>query len=123
VLPDRHVLLWMLAQSQCQYLNSTIFKIRHEVPRHSFWGNDAIDLVLFIFAMFCEMQNTNMEVLGKNFLGFVRFEVFTPVTMKNDGLWEVTHCGSCKNRCVEGTYHLHHHDEKNQTAKENVSHN
>jgi hypothetical protein len=31
---------------------------------------------------------------------YVRFEVFTPVTVKNGVVWEVTPCGSCKNqRC------------------------
>jgi hypothetical protein len=29
---------------------------------------------------------------------YVRFEVFTAVTMKNAALWDVTPCGSCKNR-------------------------
>jgi hypothetical protein len=36
----------------------------------------------------------------------VRFEVFTAVTMKNvkNGVfWDVTLCGSCKNRGFEGT--------------------
>jgi hypothetical protein len=28
---------------------------------------------------------------------FVRFEVFTVVTMKNGVFWNVTPCGSCKN--------------------------
>jgi hypothetical protein len=31
----------------------------------------------------------------------VRFEVFTAVTMKNDVFWDVTPCGSCKNRVSE----------------------
>jgi hypothetical protein len=30
--------------------------------------------------------------------GFVRFEVFTAVTMKNAVFLDVTPCGSCKNR-------------------------
>jgi hypothetical protein len=29
---------------------------------------------------------------------FLRLEVFTAVTMKNDDFWDVTPCGSCKNR-------------------------
>jgi hypothetical protein len=29
---------------------------------------------------------------------YVRFEVFTSVTMKNGVFWDVTPCGSCKNR-------------------------
>jgi hypothetical protein len=33
----------------------------------------------------------------------VRFEVFTAVTMKNGVLWDVTSCGSCKNRRFGGT--------------------
>jgi hypothetical protein len=34
----------------------------------------------------------------------VRFEVFMAVTMKNVAFWDVTPCGSCKNRCSGGTY-------------------
>jgi hypothetical protein len=37
----------------------------------------------------------------------VRFEVFTAVTMKNAVFWDVTPCGSCKNRYFRGTYRLH----------------
>jgi hypothetical protein len=33
----------------------------------------------------------------------VRFEVFTAVTMKNGFFWDVTQCGSCKNRSFGGT--------------------
>jgi hypothetical protein len=32
-----------------------------------------------------------------------RFEVFTAVTMKNCVFWDVTPCGSCKNRLFGGT--------------------
>jgi hypothetical protein len=34
---------------------------------------------------------------------FVRFKVFTAVTMKNAVFWDVTPCGSCKNRRLGGT--------------------
>jgi hypothetical protein len=33
----------------------------------------------------------------------VRFEVFTAMTMKNGVFWDVTPCGSCKNRRFGGT--------------------
>jgi hypothetical protein len=33
----------------------------------------------------------------------VRFEVFTAVTMKNGVFWDITPCGSCKNRRFGGT--------------------
>jgi hypothetical protein len=33
----------------------------------------------------------------------VRYEVFTAVTMKNGVFWDVTPCGSCKNRRFRGT--------------------
>jgi hypothetical protein len=32
---------------------------------------------------------------------YVRLEVYTAVTMKNGVLWDVTPCGSCKNRVSE----------------------
>jgi hypothetical protein len=35
------------------------------------------------------------------------------VIMKNGVFWDVTQCGSCKNRRFGGTYHLHHQDDKN----------
>jgi hypothetical protein len=36
----------------------------------------------------------------------VRFEVFIAVTMKNGVFWDVTPCGSCKNRCLGGTWYF-----------------
>jgi hypothetical protein len=36
-------------------------------------------------------------------ISYVRFEVFTAVTMKNGLFWDVTPCGSCKNRLFRGT--------------------
>jgi hypothetical protein len=38
---------------------------------------------------------------------YVRFEVFTAVSMKNAFFRDVTPRGSCKNRCFGGTYRLH----------------
>jgi hypothetical protein len=44
------------------------------------------------------------EVQGREHIeSFVRFEVFTVVTIKNCVFWEVTPCGSCKNRRFGGT--------------------
>jgi hypothetical protein len=43
-----------------------------------------------------------IDVSG-NMNEFVRFEVFTAVTMKNGVFWDVTPCGSCKNRRFGGT--------------------
>jgi hypothetical protein len=46
---------------------------------------------------------------------FVRFEVFTAVTMKNGVFWVVTPCGSCKNRRFGGTWRLLlHQGDKNR---------
>jgi hypothetical protein len=36
------------------------------------------------------------------------------VTMKNGVFWEVTSCGSCKDRRFGGTYRLHHQGNKNR---------
>jgi hypothetical protein len=38
---------------------------------------------------------------------YVRFEVFTAVTMKNAVFWDVAPCRSCVNRRFGGTYRLH----------------
>jgi hypothetical protein len=36
--------------------------------------------------------------------------------MKNAVFWDVTLCGSCNNRCLEGTYRLHHQGNKNRRS-------
>jgi hypothetical protein len=45
---------------------------------------------------------------------YVRFEVFTAVTLKNGVFWDVTPCGSCKNRRFGGTWRLIHQGDKNR---------
>jgi hypothetical protein len=37
--------------------------------------------------------------------------------MKNAVFWDVTPCGSCKNRRLGGTYRLHQHLATKQSAK------
>jgi hypothetical protein len=43
------------------------------------------------------LSNMNLKI-------YVRFEVFRAVTMKNGVFWDVTPCGSCKNRRFGGTF-------------------
>jgi hypothetical protein len=52
---------------------------------------------------------------------YVRFEVFTAVTVKNAIFWDVPLCGSCKKRCFGGTYRPHHQGDKNRRARNNAS--
>jgi hypothetical protein len=54
---------------------------------------------------------------------YARFEFFTVVTMKNAIFWEVTPCGSCKNRRFGGTQRLHHKGDNNRWTRHNVSRN
>jgi hypothetical protein len=54
---------------------------------------------------------------------YVRFEVFTAVTMKNVVFWDIMPCGSCKNGRFRGMYRLHYQDDKNRRARNNVSSN
>jgi hypothetical protein len=68
-------------------------------------------------------SNTRYEAVGSKVTAFVRFEIFTAVTMKNGVFWDVMPCGSCKNRRFGGTYRLHHRSENNQRARNNVSSN
>jgi hypothetical protein len=66
---------------------------------------------------FIIFQKKTIEMLGflvfrvaKNFYfalqDYVRFEVFTAVTMKNAVFWDVRPCGSYKNRHFGGTCSL-----------------
>jgi hypothetical protein len=52
---------------------------------------------------------------------YVRFEVFTAVTMKNGVFWVVSPCGSCKNRRLGGTWRLLHQGDKNRWTRNNTS--
>jgi hypothetical protein len=51
----------------------------------------------------------------------IRFEVFTAVTMKNGVFWDVTPCGSCKNRRFGGTWLLLHQGDKNRWTRNKTS--
>jgi hypothetical protein len=54
---------------------------------------------------------------------YVRFEVFTAVTMTNVGFWDITPCASCKNRRFGRMYSLHHQGDKNRWTRNNASRN
>jgi hypothetical protein len=50
------------------------------------------------------MKTTGVDfAFERNYWSVVRFEVFTVVNMKNGVFWDVTRCGSCKNRSFGGT--------------------
>jgi hypothetical protein len=49
------------------------------------------------------LDTARAEYLTPRELNPIRFEVFTAVTMKNGVFWDVTPCGSCKNRRFGGT--------------------
>jgi hypothetical protein len=53
----------------------------------------------------CTDRDWNQTSPGHN--SRVRFEVFTPVTMKNAVYWDVAPCRSCVNRRFGGMYRLH----------------
>jgi hypothetical protein len=69
-----------LNQILISYCRSQIFQLRH-ISKGSICRIYIIDLP-------CVLINKR----------FVKFEVFTAVTMKNGVYWDVTLCGSCKNR-------------------------
>jgi hypothetical protein len=63
------------------------------------------------------------EELSVSFIRVTRLgELRTTLAVKNGVFWDVTPCGSCKNRYFGGTYRLNLHGEKNQRAG-NVSSN
>jgi hypothetical protein len=52
---------------------------------------------------------------------FVRFEVFTAVTMKNAVFWDMAPCRSCVRRSFGGTYRLHLQSRKIRQRETSVS--
>jgi hypothetical protein len=56
----------------------------------------------------------------KSSLILLRFEVFTAVNMKNGVFWDVTPCGSCKNRRFGGTYRLFQQGETKLLTRNNT---
>jgi hypothetical protein len=51
----------------------------------------------------------------------VRFQVFMAVTMKNGVFWDLTPCGSYKNRRFGVTYRLLHQGDKNRWTRNNIT--
>jgi hypothetical protein len=45
---------------------------------------------------------------------YLRLEGFTEATMQNGVFWDVTPCGSCKNRRFRGSQRLLHQGDKNR---------
>jgi hypothetical protein len=62
-----------------------------------------VGLALFLFELQMLKHHIIRLLLNANFIFNVRFEVFRAVTVKNGVLWDVTQCGSCKNRRFGGT--------------------
>jgi hypothetical protein len=56
-----------------------------------------------ILALYGDAEEGNKLRRPEQLPFYVRFEVFTAVAMKNDVFWDVTPCGSCKNRRFGGT--------------------
>jgi hypothetical protein len=68
-------------------------------------------------------RHITFQLQSSAFYYYVTFEVFTAVTMKNALFWDVTSCGSCKNRRFGGAQHFHDQGEKNRRARKTVSSN
>jgi hypothetical protein len=69
-----------------------------------------------------ENPSVNSKVTeGKQTCRYVRFEVFTAVTVKNAVFWYVAPCRSCVERRFGGTYRLHLQGRKIRERGTNVS--
>jgi hypothetical protein len=64
----------------------------------------------YTFTLNSEAENFSETLLLSHeiILYYVRFEVSTAVTMMIIIFWEMTPCGSYKNRRFGGSYRLHH---------------
>jgi hypothetical protein len=70
-----------------------------------------MDGLLYVVTIITSLYSSQLSTFMRHKL-FLRFEVFTEVTMKNAVFWDVTPCGY-KNRCLGGTQRLHHQGDKN----------
>jgi hypothetical protein len=75
-------------------------------PNFSMLDTSVIECLLrklfwVVLGGFCEFLNRTVTMHAT--VNIVKFEVSTAVTMKNAVFWDVTPCGSCKNRRFEGT--------------------
>jgi hypothetical protein len=66
------------------------------------------------------VPNSTLD-LPHDHVGSYKIEVFAAVTMKNAGFWDVTPCGSCKNRRFGGTYRHHHQVEEKRESSQRSS--
>jgi hypothetical protein len=97
---------------------------KHIVIDHT-WRDSHLVAMLCNFMSLCMILFVALEtqeVFEENYLyHYVRFEVFTAVTMKNGVFWDVTPCGSCKNRRFGGRSRLLHQGDKNRWTRNNTS--
>jgi hypothetical protein len=76
---------------------------RHYIPKDITLHNHRCDNLKSYIKYFKVKLTPNYS---KN-ADFVRFEVFTAVTLKNAVFWDVAPCKFCVKRRLEGTYRLH----------------
>jgi hypothetical protein len=76
-------------------------------------GEEYKPYFFFVKVFFTLFGTDILSILFSNTLSLLRFQFITAVTMKNVVFWDVPPCGSCKNRLLGGTYHLHLQGEMN----------
>jgi hypothetical protein len=62
----------------------------------------SLGMMEMIYSPKCQLTSTDYWSYRQKIEWFVRFEVFTTVTVKNGVFWDVTPRGSCKNRRFGG---------------------
>jgi hypothetical protein len=93
---------------EVHYNRSTTVTEEHNTcvtPRQSYRCN-GFKFNLINFLVRYKLTSTSLSVQSS--IGYVRFEVFAAVTMKNAVFWDLAPCRSCElNRRFGGTYRLH----------------
>jgi hypothetical protein len=107
---------WIYALLELQWQNDVAWFPNAEADR----GVDT-DIYTIVYRIIALLIAVNGKLLGSkkltavnrilvpllcNYYYYLRFEVFTAVTMKNGVFWDVTPCGSCENRHFGGTKFL-----------------
>jgi hypothetical protein len=123
----RHIALyhWTLVQTKAK-TTSSIIELPTNLRNPGDWN--AFDpIVLFLrkpssgmLRRVAHVRTDVSEECIESIIKAIRMGELGMLAVKNAIFWDVTPCGSCKNRRFGGTYRLHHQGDKNRRAR-NVS--
>jgi hypothetical protein len=105
-VPNRTSCACLFAHSQILFVSLPSTPERLHPTQPDYYNTQDGDSTVTETARYHDPEGKNLNndhsKISRTDMKYVRFEVFTAVTMKNGVFWDVTPGGSCKNRCFGG---------------------